>query len=169
MERPADRECGCDELNERVMDALIELVKQLGTLGQSIGHEFGLNGSDALALHKIDGPTSMKELSQRLGCDASFVTVIADSLEKHGLARREPSLSDRRRKNLVLTEHGNAVRDQIIKEVTARMPWCTALDISERGNLLELLRKMLGPVRGQNQAAEGGDRVTSAVPASSKG
>lgn len=153
----------CQDLNQRVMDALIELIKQLGTLGQSIGHEFGLNGSDALALHKIDGPVSMKELSQRLGCDASFVTVIADSLEKHGLARREPSLLDRRRKNLVLTEHGIAVRDQIISEITARMPWCNALDIDERERFLELLHKMLSHIR----AAEGGDRVTPAVHAQS--
>lgn len=146
------------DLNDEVMNALIELVKHLGALGQAIGAEFGLNGSDALALHKIDGPVSMKELSQRLGCDASFVTVIADSLERHGLAKREPSLRDRRSKNIVLTEHGTAIRDQIIAEVTARMPWCNALDTSERECFLEHLRKM---------SAKGGDRVTPAAAASS--
>jgi MarR family transcriptional regulator, organic hydroperoxide resistance regulator len=147
-----------DQLNGQVTDALIELIKTLGTLGQGIGAEFGLNGSDAMALHKIDGPLSMKELSQRLGCDASFVTAIADSLEKHGLARREPSLRDRRSKNIVLTEHGVAVRDQIIREVTVRMPWCNALDVNERQCFLGLMRKMLGRV------PEGGDRVTTAAP-----
>jgi MarR family transcriptional regulator, organic hydroperoxide resistance regulator len=146
------------DLNDDVMNALIELVKHLGALGQAIGAEFGLNGSDALALHKIDGPVSMKELSQRLGCDASFVTVIADSLERHGLAKREPSLRDRRSKNIVLTEHGAAIRDQIIAEVTARMPWCNALDTSERECFLGHLRKM---------SAKGGDRVTPAAAASS--
>jgi DNA-binding MarR family transcriptional regulator len=156
-----DTQDPCIELNQLVMDTLIDLIKQIGALGQSIGAEFGLNGSDAMALHKIDGPISMKELSLRLGCDASFVTAIADSLEKRGLARREPSLRDRRSKNIVLTQHGIAVRDQIIREVTVQMPWCNALDISERESFLELLRKMLG------RAAEGGDRVTSAVSASS--
>ncbi len=151
-----------DELNRRIMDALIELVKHLGALGQSIGAEFGLNGSDAMALHKIDGPLSMKELSQRLGCDASFVTAIADALEKHDLARREPSQRDRRSKNIVLTEHGIAVRDEITREVTARMPWCNALDTGERECFLGLLRKMLDHAR-----AGGGDRVTPAVPAPS--
>ncbi len=151
-----------EELNARVMDALIELVKHLGTLGHSIGAEFGLNGSDALALHKIDSPLSMKELSLRLGCDASFVTAIADSLEKHELARREPSQRDRRSKNIVLTEHGIAVRDQVMSEVTARMPWCNALDMSERECFLGLLQKMLSSLKGQSRDG-GGDRVTPAV------
>lgn len=147
-----------DELNGRIMDALIELVKHASTLGQSISGEFGLNGSDVLALIKIDGPLSMKELSHRLGCDASFVTALADSMEKHDLARREPSQRDRRSKNIVLTEHGIAVRDQLTREVTVRMPWCNALDTSERECFLELLQKMLGHAKDG-----GGDRVTPAV------
>ena len=147
-----------DDLNSRIMDALIELVKHLGTLGQSISGEFGLNGSDALALMKIDGPLSMKELSHRLACDASFVTAIADSLEKHDLARREPSQRDRRSKNIVLTEHGIAVRKQVTRELTARMPWCNALDTSERECFLKLLEEMLSSTRDG-----GGDRVTPAV------
>lgn len=146
------------DLNSEVMDALIEVLKQMGTLGQAIGAEFGLSGSDVMALHKVDAPMSMKELSQRLGCDASFVTVVADSLEKHGLARREPSLRDRRSKNIVLTERGAAIRDQITAEVSARMPWSNALDISERECFLGHLRKM---------SAKGGDRVTPATAATS--
>jgi DNA-binding MarR family transcriptional regulator len=161
------------ELNGQVTDALIELVKYMGNLGQSIGHEFGLTGSDAMALHKIDGPVSMKELGMRLGCDASFVTVIADALEKHGLARREPSQRDRRSKNIVLTEQGIAVRDQITQEVTARMPWCNTLDFSERQCFLSLLRKMLvnaadrSVPSARSRPAKGGDRVTSAASAPS--
>lgn len=146
------------DLNDKVMNALIDFVKQMGTVGQAISAEFGLNGSDGMALFKIDEPVSMKELSQRLGCDASFVTAVADSLERHGLAKREPSLRDRRSKNIVLTEHGAAIRDQIIAEVTAKMPWCNALDTSERECFLGHLRKM---------SAKGGDRVTPAAAASS--
>ena len=56
---------------------------------------------------------TMKELGQRMGCDPSFVTTIADALEKHGLARREPSLRDRRSKNLVLTDEGATLRQRL--------------------------------------------------------
>src|SRR5215510_9446018 len=83
------------------------------------------------------------ELGQRMGCDPSFITTIADSLEKHGLARREPSQRDRRSKNIVLTEEGLAVRDRLFRELMMRAPWCTALDTGERRCLLGLMRKML--------------------------
>jgi DNA-binding MarR family transcriptional regulator len=78
-----------------------------------------------------------------MSCDPSFVTAIADSLEKHGLARREPSQRDRRSKNIVLTTEGKAVRDRLLRELMARAPWCTALDTGERRCLLGLMRKML--------------------------
>jgi DNA-binding MarR family transcriptional regulator len=150
-----------EALNGDVMDALVELIKYAGNLGQAIGARFGLTGSDVMALHKLDAPISMKELSQRLGCDASFVTVIADTLEKHGLARREPSLLDRRSKNIVLTEQGRAVQAQVTREVTARMPWCNALAISERQCFLGMLRKML------RSTEKGGEPVTAETATSS--
>src|SRR6266567_1084584 len=83
------------------------------------------------------------ELGQRMGCDPSFITTIADSLEKHGLARREPSQRDRRSKNIVLTPEGEAVRERLFRELMTRAPWCTALDTGERRCLLGLMRKML--------------------------
>jgi MarR family transcriptional regulator, organic hydroperoxide resistance regulator len=86
---------------------------------------------------------TMKELGQRMSCDPSFVTSVADALEKRGLARREPSQRDRRSKNIVLTAEGVSVRDRICREVAARAPWCTALDAGERQCLLTLMRKML--------------------------
>jgi len=85
----------------------------------------------------------MKELGLRMGCDPSFVTSVADALEKLGLARREPSQRDRRSKNLVLTAEGEKLRDLIWSEISARAPWCNTLDTSERQCLLGLIRKML--------------------------
>jgi DNA-binding MarR family transcriptional regulator len=137
-----------EELNAQVMDSLFELVKAMSTLGQKAGASYGFAGSEAMALHKLDEPISMKEFSQRLGCDASYITVIADSLERLGIARREPSQRDRRVKNIVLTEHGRQVRDEIVRDVTARLPWSNALDISERESFLALLQKMLSQVKG---------------------
>jgi DNA-binding MarR family transcriptional regulator len=132
-----------DELNQQIMNVFTELIKRAGTLGQSIASDFGLTGSDAMALLKLEAPMNMKELGQKMGCDPSFITTIADALEKHLLARREPSQRDRRSKNLVLTPEGETVRDHLIREVAARAPWCT-LDTGERQCLLGLMRKMLG-------------------------
>ena len=132
-----------EQLNQQISDTFPELFKHFHELGQRISVEFGFNGSDAIALMKLDAPLTMKELGQRMGCDPSFITTIADSLEKHGLARREPSQRDRRSKNIVLTPEGEAVRDRLFRELMTRAPWCTALDTGERRCLLGLMRKML--------------------------
>ena len=132
-----------DELNQQIGDVFSELLKQAHDMSQGIAAELGLSGSDVIALAKLETPMTMKELGQRMGCDPSFVTTVADALEKHGLARREPSQRDRRSKNIVLTPQGVSVRNQIIRELLARAPWCTSLDTSERSCLLGLLRKML--------------------------
>jgi len=132
-----------DELNQQILDVLSELIKQAHDLGQGVAAGFGLTGSDAMALLKLDAPLTMKELGLRMGCDPSFITTIADALEKHGLARREPSLTDRRSKNIVLTSEGVAVRERISRELAARAPWCTTLDTGERTCLLTLMRKMI--------------------------
>ena len=134
-----------EELNKQITDVLAELIRQAHDLGQGIAAGFGLAGSDAMALLKLDAPLTMKELGLRMGCDPSFITTIADALERHGLARREPSLRDRRSKTIVLTPEGTAVRERIRAELAARAPWCTTLDADERRCLLGLMRKMLRP------------------------
>jgi DNA-binding MarR family transcriptional regulator len=128
--------------NREILDAFGLLVKQLATAGQTIAASFGVAPSDLMALVKIDRALPMKELAQRMGCDASFVTAVADALERHGLARREPDESDRRIKNLVLTTEGIAAKERLMSELAARMPWCTKLDDAERTCFLRLLRKL---------------------------
>src|ERR1700749_406211 len=132
-----------EQLNQQISDTLPELFKHFHELGQRIATEFGMNGRDAIALLKLDAPMTMKELGQRMACDPSFVTSIADALEKHGLARREPSLRDRRSKNTAPTAEGEAVRERLYREILSQAPWCTALDTGERRCLLGLMRKML--------------------------
>jgi DNA-binding MarR family transcriptional regulator len=131
-----------DELNQQIADTFTEFINQAHDLGQGIASQFGLTGSDAKALFLLGAPMTMKELGAKMGVDPSFVTSVADALEKHGLARREPSQRDRRSKNLVLTQEGQKLRDLICGELMTRAPWCP-LDTSERRCLLGLLRKMI--------------------------
>jgi len=132
-----------DDLNQQIADTLGELIRHAHDLGQGIATDFGLTVSDTKALFMLEAPMTMKDLGLRMGCDPSFVTTVADALEKHGLARREPSQRDRRSKNLVLTPEGVTLRAQLCAELAARAPWCTSLDASERRCLLGLMRKML--------------------------
>jgi DNA-binding MarR family transcriptional regulator len=78
----------------------------------SVASEFGLAPQQAIAIKHLEPgkPLTMSELAQRLHCDNSNVTGIADRLEAAGLVERRPHASDRRVKTLVLTERGAAVR-----------------------------------------------------------
>ena len=138
-----------DDLNQQITDTMGELFRHAHEMGQVIAAEFGLTVSDTKALLMLETPMTMKDLGLRMGCDPSFVTSVADALEKHGLARREPSLRDRRSKNIVLTPEGATLRDRLCAELSARAPWCTTLDTSERRCLLGLMRKMLGSRGGR--------------------
>jgi DNA-binding MarR family transcriptional regulator len=131
------------DLDRDILDALTTLVKQAGTVGQSIAAGFGIAPHDLLALFKLEGGLAMKELAQRMGCDASFITAIADTLEKRGFVHREPSQRDRRIKNLVLTSEGTSAKERMMTLLAAKMPWCYGLDDAERRCFLSLLRKML--------------------------
>jgi DNA-binding MarR family transcriptional regulator len=130
-------------LNRDILDSVTDLVKRAGTVSHSIADGFGVAPHDLLALFKLEGGLAMKELAQRMGCDASFVTAVADTLEKRGFIRREPGQRDRRIKNLLLTPEGIAAKERMMAQLAAKMPWCYALDDKERRCLLSLLRKML--------------------------
>jgi DNA-binding MarR family transcriptional regulator len=138
-----------DADSREILEVLSGVVKQAAAISHSIAAGLGLAPPDLIALFKLDEGVPegtgvpMKELALRMGCDASFITAIADSLESHGLLRREPCQRDRRVKNLVLTEQGRAAKERLMTELAGRMPWRACLDDAERGCLLALLRKMV--------------------------
>jgi DNA-binding MarR family transcriptional regulator len=72
--------------------------------------------TDLAGLHKLEGPMTMKELGLRMHCGPSFVTMMANSLEKRGLARRETSERDKRIKVMRLTDEGISMRDRLENE-----------------------------------------------------
>jgi DNA-binding MarR family transcriptional regulator len=142
-------ETGADAsaVNRDILDTLTGLVKLVGGVGQGIAAEFGIAPHDLLAMFKLDDAMSMKELAQHMGCDASFVTSVADTLERRGFAKRAPSQRDRRVKNLVLTEEGIAAKERLMRELAEKMPWSYALDDTERHCFLGLLKKVLDGAR----------------------
>jgi DNA-binding MarR family transcriptional regulator len=158
---------GSNDVNRGIVNGLTGLVKRAGAISQSIADLFGIAPSDLLALFKLDEVMTMKELARHMSCDASFVTTIADTLERRGLARREPSLRDRRVKNLVLTPEGIAAKEQMMQELAVRMPWCYALDEKERHVFLALIEKMLAAGPEHADRPDGGGAVTTAAAAMS--
>jgi DNA-binding MarR family transcriptional regulator len=127
-----------------VASCFFELMAKIIGEAEQLAQRIGIPMPFIKALHSMDCPLAMKDLGKRMRCDPSFVTLVADMLEKRGLARREPHPGDRRIKNLVLTDDGLALKQTIEAEITARMPWNRNLDEDERAQLLALIRKMLG-------------------------
>src|SRR6058998_1176688 len=86
-----------------------------GRVGASLS-ELGLTFSQAHALRLLepDRPLPMSSLAERLFCDASNVTGIADRLEARGLVERRTAEADRRVKALTLTDDGVALRDRVL-------------------------------------------------------
>ena len=151
----ADAGDSAPALNRDILEALTTLIKRAEPVWHSLATSFALAGPDLLAMFKMEGGLAMKELAQRMGCDASFITTIADNLEKRGFLLREPGQRDRRVKNLVLTGDGISVKDRLMSQLAQRMPWCYALDEEERRCFLQLVRKMVdtpGPAGGAAEA-----------------
>lgn len=132
-----------EQQTTEVATCFFELMAKIIGEAEKLAQQIGIPMPFIKALHSMDCPLAMKELGKRMHCDPSFVTLVADMLEKRGLARREPYQADRRIKNLVLTDDGLALKHQIDTEISARMPWSRALDDDERSQLLALIRKML--------------------------
>ena len=132
-----------DQQNSEIAECFFELIGSIVGQAEQLAHRLSVPAPFIKALHTLDGPMAMKALGKRMHCDPSFVTLLADMLEKRGLARREPHPADRRVKNIVLTSEGEALKQRVENEITTRMPWNRALNKSERAQLLALIRKML--------------------------
>jgi DNA-binding MarR family transcriptional regulator len=130
------------QLDQEIFDAMAEFLGRLFQQGDALSKEFGIPVFCLKALHRLGSPITMKELGEQLHVDRSFVTMIADTLEERGLARREPHPGDRRIKNLVLSEQGLALKQRLEAALLGQMPWSQTLGLTERASLLELIRKM---------------------------
>src|SRR5919204_6030706 len=91
-------------------------MAQRTRVGEALG-ELGLTFTQAHALRMLDPerPLPMSALADRLFCDASNVTGIADRLESRGLVERRSAEGDRRVKVLALTPEGAQERGRVLK------------------------------------------------------
>jgi MarR family transcriptional regulator, organic hydroperoxide resistance regulator len=159
MTNQANRE----QLNADILASMSELVGRFVQQGDDLARKLGVPVPFIKALHSMECPMAMKDLGKRMNCDPSFVTLLADMLEKRGLARREPHPADRRVKNLVLTDDGLGLRRRVETEIASRMPWIRALDDNECAQFLALLRKILAVDPSEPTTASTMARVAKSV------
>src|SRR5436309_14543500 len=85
----------------------------------------GLSFAQAHALRLLDPeePMPMSALAERLFCDASNVTGIADRLEARGLVRRQSAEGDRRVKAVTITPAGMTLCEQVMERLSTPPDW----------------------------------------------
>ncbi|MFJ4163947.1 MarR family winged helix-turn-helix transcriptional regulator [Microbacterium sp. NPDC089698] len=106
----------------------------------------GLTVAQASALREMSGAMTMKELALKMSCEPSNATVIIDKLEAMALIERQPHPTDRRAKQLTLTEAGSAQRKMVLR-VLAEGPIVAGLSQGEMAALEALLNKALARPR----------------------
>ncbi|MFD4412914.1 MarR family winged helix-turn-helix transcriptional regulator [Streptomyces sp. NPDC058475] len=136
--------------NATLLDTLwASMVSLYGDLTTAAG-VYGLTYSQAKALNVLRaGPAPMRALAGTLRCDASNMTGIIDRLEARGLVHREPSPTDRRVKNVVLSEEGAAAVDSIRAGMHTTHGALDALSTEERAALQGLLSRVFLSHDGQ--------------------
>ena len=96
----------------------------------------------ARAVLLLEEPAPMSDLSQKLTCDKSYITQLADQLEDLELIERVPG-TDRRTKLLSLTAKGQALRTKLALAAGSKSPIMKSLNDAERTQFAALLNKIL--------------------------
>ena len=90
-----------------------------------------------------EGPMRMRDMADRMTCDASYITSVVDRLEETGLAERRTSPSDRRVKEIALTPAGERVAEEVRRTMTAPPTAIDRLSAAERRTLAALMAKVV--------------------------
>jgi DNA-binding MarR family transcriptional regulator len=125
----------------RLSSLLVQVAEQVKLEFASIVEGEGLTVGLARAVLLLDTPAPMRDLAERLVCDRSYITSVADQLEDRGLVERVPG-RDRRVRLLQLTDEGRALRDRMAGAVSARNRLLHRLDDDELGALGPILTKL---------------------------
>lgn len=136
-DEPADT-----EIDRDVCKLVHRFAHRLEVNVRRIAEEMGMTSSQVVALRELSEPITARELASRMACEASNATFVVDRLEDQGLVRRRPHPTDRRAKEIVLTESGHARRAAVLEHLDARSQ-LTPLSADQQLHLRDLLRTLV--------------------------
>ncbi|MFD0901059.1 MarR family winged helix-turn-helix transcriptional regulator [Actinomadura sediminis] len=131
------------EIDREVCKLVHRFAHRLDVHVRRIAEEMGMTASQVVALRELSDPITARELASRMACEASNATFVVDRLEDQGLVQRRPHPTDRRAKQIVLTEPGRARRTAVLERLDARSP-LTTLPPDRQRHLRDLLRDLVG-------------------------
>jgi len=127
---------------EQIAALVIHLASDLEAWITRAVAPLGLTEPQALLIRRLREPMSMGIAAEALRCDASNLTGIVDRLETRGLIERRTLPTDRRVKELILTDAGQLVLSQI-EDLATVAPGLADLSSEEQETLIRLLRRAL--------------------------
>lgn len=144
MGRPTDATIFTADLSEAIAYSVYELVHQWEDLAGKRAAEFGLTGQQAAVLLNLSREEpSMRDLANRLGCDASNVTGLVGRLERRDLARRVADPGDGRVKRVQLTPRGQRLTARMRLRFFEGSPSVAGLSLADQRSLLKLVRRAI--------------------------
>ena len=106
-------------------------------------HQINQENFMILELLYSKGPHPVQKISETFSIPSGSITYVVDKLEKKGLVERQPNPSDRRAMNVVLTEEGKSLFDDIFpKHVATISKNLSFISEEEKGQLIDLLKKI---------------------------
>ena len=93
--------------------------------------------------HSSKGPHPVQKISETLSIPSGSITYVVDKLEKKGLVERQPLPNDRRASNVVLTEEGKQLFDEIFPQhVDTISQNLSFISNDEKEQLIDLLKRI---------------------------
>src|ERR1700741_1798323 len=107
----------------------------------AIADALGLSQAQCHVLRQLDpaAPIAMCRVAEALGCDRSNVTGIVRRLEARKLVERRADERDRRVKQLVLTERGRTLRQQLVEALAEPPSVLESLSPADQKTLCAIL------------------------------
>lgn len=130
------------ELDRDMCRLVHQFAQKLGNNARRVAEELGLTATQVIALRELSEPITARELAGRMVCEPSNVTFVLDRLEQQGLIERRPHPTDRRAKQIVLTQDGRRCRIQVLERMSADSP-LAPLAAAQQESLRELLQALV--------------------------
>ncbi|MGM0835432.1 MAG: MarR family winged helix-turn-helix transcriptional regulator [Bacillota bacterium] len=106
-------------------------------------HKISSENFMTLELLYSKGPLPVQKISEILAIPSGSITYVVDKLEKKGLVERQTNPNDRRASNVVLTEEGRALFDEIFpKHVATISQSLSFISNNDKEMLIDLLKKI---------------------------
>jgi DNA-binding MarR family transcriptional regulator len=130
------------EIDRDVCKLVHRFTQRLEVHVRRVAEELGTTPTQVVALRELSEPITARELATRMTCEPSNATFVLDRLEQQGLIERRPHPTDRRAKQIVLTDAGERRRATVLGRLDTGSP-LAALTPTQQESLRDLLRALV--------------------------